>query len=229
VLEVGSDRSALRAREDYVKAIHRLAEDGPVRAVDVARHLGVSPVSVHKAKLLLEHDGLLTSDATTKCFTLTTLGHRLAVAMVRRHRLIETFLYRTLGVPVERLHNEAERFEHVVSDDIAERFARHLGYPERDPHGHAIPYGDRMSPEPRLPSLADLTAQTRIQVVSIDDHDAPAVRELTEAQIVPGLAATALPQPDGTVRLRWRAHDVALPRAHAASVRITTSSPLGSA
>jgi DtxR family Mn-dependent transcriptional regulator len=221
ILEAGSDRSALRAREDYVKTIYQLAEDGPVRAADVARYLDVSPVSVHKAKVLLEQAGLLVSDEATKCLTLTDRGHRLAVAMVRRHRLIETFLHRTLGVPVERLHEEAERIEHVISDDIAARFARHLDYPERDPHGHTIPYGDRSPAETRLPSLADVAVETTIRVVSIDDRNSQAVRALAEAEILPGLVATAIPQGDAAIRLRWETHDVALARAHALYVRIT--------
>jgi DtxR family transcriptional regulator, Mn-dependent transcriptional regulator len=223
MLEVGSDRSALRAREDYVKAIYRLAEHGPVRAADVARHLDVSPVSVHKAKRLLEGDGLLVSDEATKCLSLTNRGRRLAVAMVRRHRLIETFLHQTLGVPVERLHDEAERIEHVISDDIAARFARHLGYPERDPHGHAIPYGSLAPPEPHLPSLAHVTAETTVHVISIDDQDATAVRALAKAKILPGLIAKATPHGDGAVRVRWGTNDVTLPRARAASVRISSA------
>jgi DtxR family Mn-dependent transcriptional regulator len=222
MLEAGSDRSAIRAREDYVKAIYRLAECGPVRAADVARHLGVSPVSVHKAKLLLERDGLLVSDEATKCLSLTNSGRELAQAMVRRHRLIETFLHQSLGVPLERLHGEAERIEHVISDDIAGRFARYLGNPERDPHGHPIPYGEHAPPDPRLPSLASVATKTQVCVVSIDDHDPEVVRALAGAEILPGLTATAIPR-DDVVHLRWGTKEVAVPRERALKIRIRSA------
>lgn len=221
ILEAGSDRSAIRAREDYVKAIYRLAEGGPVRAVDVARHLAVSPVSVHKAKLLLERDGLLVSDEATKCFSLTDRGRELALAIVRRHRLIETFLHRTLGVSIERIHGEAERIEHVISDDLAERFARHLGFPEQDPHGHRIPYSENAF-DPRLPSLASISVKSEIHVVSVDDDDPEIVRKLVEAGILPGVSGTALPGGDASVRLCWGANDLVVPYPQAAKIRIAS-------
>src|SRR6516164_3108075 len=108
LLTVGSDRSAARAREDYVKAIYQLGAGEPVRAAALARYLKVSRVSVSKAKRQLEAEGLLAAQSPLQPLRLSKRGSKLAVAMVRRHRLLETFLHRALGVPLERVHAEAE-------------------------------------------------------------------------------------------------------------------------
>ncbi|MGP6157591.1 MAG: metal-dependent transcriptional regulator [Vulcanimicrobiaceae bacterium] len=221
VLEVGSDRSATRAREDYVKAVYQLGDDGPVKAADVARHLGVSPVSVSKAKRSLQRDGLLDADeASTNVLRLTRAGRELAVAMVRRHRLLETFMHRLLGIPLERVHAEAERIEHAISEDIAQRLAELMGNPACDPHGHAIPYSlgeARRSHDPRLTSVS---VGTHVLVSSLDDRDAAAVRALSEAGVLPGLRAAVLAGDDQRVVLRCGKREVALSAQHAARVRV---------
>ena len=126
-----------------------------MRAAAVARYLDVSRVSVSKAKRLLQADGLLEPERTPSApLRLTRRGRTLAVAMVRRHRLLETFLHRSLGMPLERLHAEAERIEHVISDDVALRIAEMLGHPLADPHGHPIPYDDASSLHRELATLA---------------------------------------------------------------------------
>lgn len=224
LLGVGTDRSPARAREDYVKAIYQLGGGGPVRAADLARYLHLSRVSVSKAKRLLEADGLLEAagDAAAKPLRLTPQGHALAVAMVRRHRLLETFLHRTLRLPLERLHAEAERIEHVISDDLALRIATFLGRPARDPHGHPIPYGDEpVTPQP-LPTLAGATAGTRARVVSLDDHDEESVAALAAAGVLPG-ATLRVEQIEPTkLRLRCGKRVISLQRRYAAMVRIAT-------
>jgi DtxR family Mn-dependent transcriptional regulator len=223
MLEVGSDRSSTRAREDYAKAIYQLGHSEPVKAADVARYLGVSPVSVSKARRLLERDGLLEkSDKPTDRLSLSPHGRELAVGMIRRHRLLETFLYRSLEVPLELLHAEAERIEHVISDDIAERFAKYLGYPASDPHGHVIPYGAEDALDDRLPALTEIAAPRAVRVVSLDDRDAGAVRALADAGIMPGLEATLAAVAADSVRLDWSGREVRLPLARAALVRVTT-------
>ena len=79
--------------------------------------------------------------------------------MVRRHRLLETFLHRSLRMPLERLHAEAERIEHVISDDVALRIAKMLGHPKADPHGHPIPYGDARGRRLRTPDACLYSAR----------------------------------------------------------------------
>jgi DtxR family transcriptional regulator, Mn-dependent transcriptional regulator len=223
VLAVGSDRSASRAREDYVKAIYQLGDTGPVKAASLARYLGVSRVSVSKAKRLLEREGLLEVGPTPSSpLYLSGRGRKLAIAMVRRHRLLETFLHRLLDVPLERVHAEAERIEHVISDDIALRIAQLLGSPESDPHGHPIPYGDRDARPHPTKSLASLPVGTRARVVSLDDRDDDAIEALAAARVLPG--ASLLVEGNDARRMRVRLGDrtIALRAGHAAMVRVAT-------
>ncbi len=221
MLEAGGDRSATRAREDYVKAIYQLGAAGPVRAADVARHLEVSAVAVSKAKRHLERDGFLEPGLAGGNLVLTARGAELAVKMIGRHRLVETFLHRALGVPLERIHAEAERIEHVISDDIAERLAALLGHPASDPHGHPIPYATSLRDDvvPQLPSVA---LGATIRVASLDDRDPEIVRALADAGILPGLEAEVSATSDDAVRLRWQAHETTLTAAQAATVRVAT-------
>jgi DtxR family transcriptional regulator, Mn-dependent transcriptional regulator len=223
LLMVGSDRSHSRAREDYVKAIYQLGAGGPVRAAALARYLRVSRVSVSKAKRLLEQDGFLEPDAAPSApLRLTRRGCRLAVAMVRRHRLLETFLHRALHVPLERVHDEAERIEHVVSDDLALRIAALLGRPHRDPHGHPIPYGDSLPRSKPLATLDTLAAGSRARVVSLDDRDDEGVAAVAAAGVLPGSSLRVEQNDRNGVRVRHGVRTVLLRRNHAALVRIGT-------
>lgn len=223
LLSVGTDRSPARAREDYVKAIYQLGTDGPVRAAALARYMHVSRVSVSKAKRQLEADGLVERERQpSDPLRLTRRGRKLAVGMVRRHRLLETFFHRALHVPLERVHAEAERIEHVISDDVAMRIAELLGRPSHDPHGHPIPYRDDLRAGKPLPALTGLHAGDRAKVVSLDDRDDAAVALLARNGLLPG-AQLVVERADGArvvVRLGKRAF--ALRRAHAAMVRIGT-------
>ncbi len=223
LLCVGSDRSPSRAREDYVKAIYQLGAYGPVRAAALARYLEVSRVSVSKAKRLLESDGLLERQKKpSEPLRLSGRGYALAVTMVRRHRLLETFLHRALHMPLERVHAEAERIEHVISDDIALRIAALLHHPLWDPHGHPIPYGERVPRRKQLPSLATLSVGSKARVVSLDDRDDEAVATLAAAGVLPGSTLRVERNDRDRVFVRRGNHVVALRRHHAEMVRIGT-------
>jgi DtxR family Mn-dependent transcriptional regulator len=223
LLTVGSDRSPSRAREDYVKAIYQLGGGDPVRAAAVARYLNVSRVSVSKAKRLLEGDGLLEPEsAPAKPLRLSRKGRALAVAMVRRHRLLETFLHRSLDVPLECVHAEAERIEHVISDDLASRIAAFLGRPSSDPHGHPIPYDDAAAAGSPLPTLASVSVGARVRVVSLDDRDDEAVAALAAAGVLPGATVRVERNDTAKMRVRCEKRVVSLNRRHAAMVRIAT-------
>jgi DtxR family transcriptional regulator, Mn-dependent transcriptional regulator len=222
LLAVGSDRSPSRAREDYVKAIYQLGGGLPVRAADLARYLHVSRVSVSKAKRLLEADGLIASGLPSEPLRLSRRGERLAIAMVRRHRLLETFLHRSLRVPLERVHAEAERIEHVISDDVALRIAELLGRPASDPHGHPIPYGDSGPPRATLSTLASVAAGSAARVVSLDDRDEAAVAALAGAGVLPGSLLRVERSGRDRILVRKGTQVVTLRRAHAEMVRIAT-------
>jgi DtxR family transcriptional regulator, Mn-dependent transcriptional regulator len=223
LLSVGSDRSPARAREDYVKAIYQLAAGGPVRAAALARYLRVSRVSVSKAKRALEAEGLLERErAATRPLRLTGRGRKLAIAMVRRHRLLETFLHRALRMPLERIHAEAERIEHVISDDLALRIAKLLGRPGFDPHGHPIPYAGEPRPRKPLETLASLSTGSEARVVSLDDRDDHAVAALAAAGVLPGSRLRVERRDRDRVFVRRGRRVLSLLRSHAAMVRIGT-------
>jgi DtxR family Mn-dependent transcriptional regulator len=221
LLTVGSDRSPSRAREDYVKAIYQLGGGAPVRAAAVARYLKVSRVSVSKAKRLLETDGLLEAQETpAKPLRLSRKGRALAVAMVRRHRLLETFLHSSLNVPLERVHAEAERIEHVISDDLALRIAAFLGRPISDPHGHPIPYDEAQTAGRPLNTLASVAVGASARVVSLDDRDDDGVRALAAAGVLPGMTVRVEKSDMTKMRVRCGKRVVSLHRRHTEMVRI---------
>ncbi|HKW44576.1 MAG TPA: iron dependent repressor, metal binding and dimerization domain protein, partial [Candidatus Eremiobacteraceae bacterium] len=133
---------------------------------------------------------------------LTSKGADLAVRIVRRHRLIETFLHRILKVPLERVHADAERIEHTISDDIALRLSRFLGNPSADPHGHPIPSPAAKPAARSTTCLADARAGDTLVVTTLDDRDVAAVKYLSERDILPGVRATIERNTRGVVRVR---------------------------
>lgn len=211
-----------RARQDYVKAIYQLGGSGPVAAVKLARYLGVSRAAVTKLRRALEKDGLIkTAAARINPIELTARGNSLALRMIRRHRLIETFLHRTLELPLDVLHSQAEAIEHVISDDVAARLERFLGNPLVDPHGHPITrIAHDFHPRPRK-FLTDAATGTHVRIESIPDRDASVVRDLAAERVLPGLTAQIIAR-DGrriTLRSARRWHAVSI--AAAASIQIS--------
>ncbi len=218
-----ADRSRERAREDYLKAIYHLGSGAPVKPVLVARHLGVSRASVSKLRRVLERDGLLQSaHKRVDALQLTARGLALAMRMVRRHRLVETFLHRSLGVPLARVHADAERIEHSISDDIARRLASFLGNPACDPHGHAITPLPRGAEASRSHALSEIPAGSRIIVSAVDDRDPQIMRRVVALGLLPQRRAVVMSSTAQHVRVRGSGGIVSVPGAVAQSVRCLT-------
>ena len=129
--------------EDYVKVIYGFTEwqDKPITYSQLAQSLGVANSSVSEMVRKLKDQGLV-DHKPYSAITLTDSGVRLALSMVRRHRLIETYLVQEFGYSWDEVHDEAELLEHAVSDTFIERMATKLGNPQRDPHGDPIPAAD---------------------------------------------------------------------------------------
>jgi DtxR family transcriptional regulator, Mn-dependent transcriptional regulator len=224
------DRSQERARQDYVKAIFQLGNDSPVAGADLARYLTVSRAAVTKSRRLLEKEGLVKRAASrVDRIELTERGRRLALSLMRRHRLIETFLHRTLHVPLDDLHPQAEAIEHVISDEVAERLARFLRNPRVDPHGHPIVTASRGAGRSLSQSLADVKPGTRIRVESIPDRDASVVRQLSAQGVLPGHRATVAGRDKGGVRIRSARGANLIAPSVAASILISIEKPRRSA
>ena len=199
----GRDRSRERAHEDYVKAIYHLSGQAPVRAADLARYLDVSRASVSKSRRALEDAGLVrASRGRVDALRLTPKGLELAVSIVRRHRLVETFLHRELKVPLERVHFDAEKMEHAISDDIAQRLAAFLGNPRTDPHGHPIPAVHSTDVAALDIRLSETSPGDHIVITALDDRDEASLKYLSAHGVLPGLRISVEDISSQGVRLR---------------------------
>ena len=128
-----------RSQEDYLKALYQLHGDQrPVPTRDLAQRLGISSPSVSEMVTRLSAQGLVEHDRY-RGQQLTREGRKVALELVRHHRLLELFLMKELGYSWEEVHAEAEALEHVISETLEARIAAHLGYPTVDPHGDPIP------------------------------------------------------------------------------------------
>jgi len=215
-----ADRSPQRARQDYLKVIYQLGQRSPVRAAQVARHLRVTRASVSKFRRSLERDGLIRpAKGRTDAFALTSNGLAEALSIVRRHRLVETWLHDVLGVPLAKLHVEAERIEHALSDEVADLLARHLGHPSADPHGHRIPYGRGRTGDGSDLPLARARVGGRIAITSIEDRDDRVVRQLERRGMLPGTRAIVVENSARCVKLRVRDRIRRLTPMQAAGIR----------
>jgi len=135
------------AIEDYVKAIYALSRehDGPVLNGEVAERLGVAPATA--TSMLKKLDGLgLAEYLPYRGVTLTPAGERVALEVIRHHRLIEAYLSEALGMPDDEVHAEAEVLEHHISEELERLIAAKLGEPSHDPHGTPIPRPDLSLP-----------------------------------------------------------------------------------
>jgi DtxR family Mn-dependent transcriptional regulator len=163
--------------QDYLKVIWGFQEwsDAPVTTSGIAERLRLKPSTVSDALRRLTEQGMV-EHAPYGSVSLTPPGRTLALAMVRRHRLIETFLVQVLNYSWDEVHNEAERLEHAVSDLMIERIDALLGRPARDPHGDPIPSAEGVVNRPRAVPLLTLPPQTPVRVERISDSDPDRLR-----------------------------------------------------
>ncbi len=175
------------AIEDYAKTIYALGrrEDGPVGTSMLADRLGVSPGTV-TAMLKRMAEGGLVDYEPYRGAELTEAGRRVALEVIRHHRLIESYLADALGVPWDRVHDEAEVLEHYISEDLEQRIAAKLGDPRRDPHGDPIPNAELDIADDETVSLAELAPGERATFERISDRDGEMLRFLDGRGIRPG-------------------------------------------
>lgn len=180
--------------QDYLKAVWYLGEwsDAPVTPKLMSDRLGLRLSSVSDAVRKLTAQGLL-DHAPYGEVTLTKTGREHAIAMVRRHRLIETFLLETLGYRWDQVHDEAETLEHAVSDFMIERLDELLGHPRRDPHGDPIPTADGDITLPDAIPLTELEPGSKARVERISDDDPQLLQFLAENGIRFGTLLEAHP------------------------------------
>lgn len=214
-----------RSVEDYLKAIYAQNERGEAAGTsDLARVLDVQPASVTGMIKKLAEDGLLEHEPY-RGVTLTATGTREALKIVRRHRVIETFLVETLGFTWADVHDEAELLEHTASELLIERMAEALGNPKTDPHGSPIPTPAGEIDSTVYLALDKVEPGVRITVRSVSDDDASRLRYFQSVGLVPGATAVveAVETADGTITLTVESASEPLSIAAASAGRIRVS------
>jgi DtxR family Mn-dependent transcriptional regulator len=175
------------AVEDYAKAIYALQTQSgcAVTTNAIAERLGVTPASASNMAKKLSALGLV-EHVPYKGVRLTDAGQRVALEVLRHHRLLELYLAETLDVPWDRVHDEAEVLEHVLSEELEELIAAKLGNPTHDPHGDPIPTRELTIEERPGESMATLESGAAGTFTRISDQDPAMLRYLSERGIRPG-------------------------------------------
>lgn len=175
-----------RSRQDYLKALYALSPGGaPVATSRLARRLNVSAPSVTNMLARLASERLV-DYAPRAGASLTSRGRREALDIVRRHRILETFLVRVLGLDWSEVHEDAEVLEHHVSDRVLLAIDRLIGHPEEDPHGHPIPDRRGRISRRTLVPLSTVARGQEVRVREIRDSDAGRLARWKELGLVPG-------------------------------------------
>ena len=205
--------SFTRSQEDYLKALYLLrGDERPVPTRELAQRLGISSPSVSEMVTRLTAQGLVEHDRY-RGQQLTREGRRVALELVRHHRLLEMFLVQVLGYRWDEVHEEAERLEHVISERMEQRIFELLGRPELDPHGHAIPtLGGKVRAVSRR-SLSESGSGERLVVEGVSDDDPARLRELERRGLRPGvrLDVLARSQYEGPIEVRLKGRRESVP------------------
>lgn len=182
------------AIQDYLKGIYTIAEaqgapagsDGFISTKGLADQMAVSAASATNMLKRLGTLGLV-EHVPYRGARLTDGGRKIALEVIRHHRLLETYLSQALGVPWDRVHEEAEILEHVLSEDLEDRIAALLGHPTADPHGHPIPSKEGTMPAASEILLWDIEDGREVRVDRVSDGVSEALRFLADAGIRPGI------------------------------------------
>jgi DtxR family Mn-dependent transcriptional regulator len=174
------------AIQDYLKEIYKLqSEGGRATTTAIARRMGVAPSSVTSMLKKLAALGLV-EHAPYRGVELSEAGTQIALEVIRHHRLLEQYLAETLGLGIDAVHAEADKLEHVISEELEARIDEQLGYPTHDPHGDPIPDAGLNVDRTALRSLDTLVPGEAATVRRIPDGDADLLRYLAELLLVPG-------------------------------------------
>jgi DtxR family Mn-dependent transcriptional regulator len=214
-----------RSQQDYLKALFLLHGDAkPVPTGDLAQRLGISSPSVSEMVARLSAQGLVEHDRY-RGQQLTREGRRVAVELVRHHRLLEMFLVQVLGYSWDEVHDEAERLEHVISERMEQRIFELLGRPELDPHGHAIPtLAGKVRPLSDR-ALTQVRVGEKVVVQGVSDDDPGRLRELERRGLVPGtrVEVVAGSKFKGPMTVRMKGHRASVPLGLARAVFVEES------
>lgn len=179
--------------EDYLKAIYAVGEGGEGRATTsaIADRMGVSAASATNMMQKLAEMKLV-EYVPYRGVSLTPSGEKIALEVIRHHRLIELYLAEALGYSWDEVHDEAERLEHVISEEFEDRIDAMLGHPTIDPHGDPIPSKSGRIPEPAHRALDEVPVGETVVVRRVHDRDSEVLRRLAAIDLVPGTRVTVV-------------------------------------
>ena len=223
------DSEISHAVQDYAKAIYSLSRRGveSVATSALADRLGVSPASASAMVKRLAELGFV-SHEPYKGVRLTPAGEKLALEVIRHHRLLELYLSEALGMPWDRVHDEAEVLEHAISEELSDLIAEKLGDPTHDPHGDPIPTRDGRIEEQITRSLADSQPGERVVLARVSDSDPAMLRYLGERGIEPGTPLEVVGREPfgGPLNVRVDEREVPLGLGIARAMRVGTSADI---
>jgi DtxR family Mn-dependent transcriptional regulator len=174
------------ATQDYLKEIHKLRLEGRRATTSaIAERMGVRPPSATAMVKKLAALGLA-EHKPYRGVELTQAGERVALEVIRHHRLLEQYLAQALGLPLDQVHVEADRLEHVLSEELEARIDHSLGYPTHDPHGDPIPDRKLKLDRSRLRTLASLEPGDEATIRRVPSDDDALLRYLKTLALVPG-------------------------------------------
>jgi DtxR family Mn-dependent transcriptional regulator len=174
--------------QDYLKHIYELTSNGESASTNkLSERLNVKPASVtNMVQKLASTEPALVEYQKHQGVTLTKEGKKAALEVIRHHRLLEAWLVQTLGYSWDEVHEEAERLEHVISEDFERRIAAAMGHPLRDPHGELIPTADLRMPVEESTPLSALRPNQKASIQSVRSADDDLLRYLDSRGLVPG-------------------------------------------
>lgn len=197
-----------RSVEDYLKAIYSITERGePASTSELADALDVQPASVSGMVKRLAESGLC-EHVPYRGVRLTERGSREALRIVRRHRVLETYLNVRLGYSWDDVHREAERLEHAASDTLIDRMAAALEHPDRDPHGAPIPTRTGEIEETDFATLDEADVGSVVYIRAVSDEDSERLRYMEALGLLPGVRLRVVNREPGDGPLMVRVGDV---------------------
>jgi DtxR family Mn-dependent transcriptional regulator len=211
------------AIQDYVKEIYKLEASGSrVTTSALAARLGVSPPSATAMLKKLASLGLVEHERYRGAL-LTRKGEKVALEVIRHHRLLEQYLSQTLGLPIDALHDEADRLEHALSEELEAHIDRTLGYPTHDPHGDPIPGPDLKLVVSQAVPLSALEPGAKATISRVPDGDGELLRYLSELKLTPGrrIEVREAAPFEGPLTVRVGGADHAISRELAARIAVS--------
>ncbi len=209
--------------ENYLKALFLLDPDAlkKVTTGELAKSMDVTPGSATSMIKTLAESGFVVHQLHYGV-QLTPLGRNLAIHVVRRHRIVELFLVQTLGMDWSAVHEEAEKLEHVVSDEVVQRLDALLGHPTVDPHGDPIPSADGTLPHRHLTQLASCQEGESVAVARIGDQDSDFLQFAEENGLLLGATITITSKNDiaDSITLQTKEKEVILGLAAAGRIEV---------